>query len=448
MNFFRETLSLALYLAALGHFVLLIAAGQVPYRLHWKTDLAHLTDFNRKLMWTYAGTTLLTIIAFGILTLALHDAFLARDHPAAVAPRRLHRHLLDPAPHHRCRLAPPHRLAQRPRLHPRPHPPRLAFRGPRRHLLARYHLELPQMKIPLLEELKPLDRWPYFWWGSALMAIKYNLDRAIAWLGFQRQWYLWNYIRPHGFASVQAVPPQDQSFYIILLATALPFLAVGIYLTLRRLRSAGLPLALCLLFFLPIINLIFFLTLCVVPSRQTLERASANAGWETWLPRSPGGSALASVFIVGTAGVAMTCLSTEVLKNYGWGLFVGEPFAMGLVSVLIYAWPSRRTFPSCLGVAALTTIFVGLCLLAIALEGFICLVMAAPIGLSLALLGGGVGYVIADIHHSSLRPTQTLFILLAVPFMMGMEGRLRRNVPAFQRHEFRRDQRHARSGLA
>ena len=83
MNF-TQTLSLALWLAGLGHFVLLIASAQVPYRLGWKTDLARLTDFNRKLMWTYAGTTLLTIIAFGVLTLALHDAFLARDR-AAVA---------------------------------------------------------------------------------------------------------------------------------------------------------------------------------------------------------------------------------------------------------------------------------------------------------------------------------------------------------------------------
>ncbi len=83
MNF-PQTLSLALWLAGLGHFVLLFAALQVPYPLGWKPDLARLTDFNRKLMWTYAGTTLLTIIAFGILTLALHDAFLARDR-AAVA---------------------------------------------------------------------------------------------------------------------------------------------------------------------------------------------------------------------------------------------------------------------------------------------------------------------------------------------------------------------------
>ena len=83
MNF-PQILSLALWLAGLGHFVLLIASAQVPARLGWKTDLARLTDFNRKLMWTYAGTTLLTIVAFGILTLVLHDAFLARDR-AAVA---------------------------------------------------------------------------------------------------------------------------------------------------------------------------------------------------------------------------------------------------------------------------------------------------------------------------------------------------------------------------
>lgn len=84
MNFFPNGLGVALWLAGLGHFVLLIAAGQVPHRLDWKRDLEQLTDFNRKLMWVYAGTTLLTIIAFGVLTLALHDAFLARDR-AAVA---------------------------------------------------------------------------------------------------------------------------------------------------------------------------------------------------------------------------------------------------------------------------------------------------------------------------------------------------------------------------
>ncbi len=81
---FQQWLSLALWLAGIGHFCILFASFQVPSRLGWKEDLAQLTSFNRKLMWVYAGTTLITIIAFGILTLYLHHEFLIGDR-AAVA---------------------------------------------------------------------------------------------------------------------------------------------------------------------------------------------------------------------------------------------------------------------------------------------------------------------------------------------------------------------------
>lgn len=78
-----QLFSLALWLAGIGHFCILGASVQVPARLGWKTDLARLTSFNRKLMWTYGGFTVLTIIAFGSLTLALHGEFL-RGNPAAL----------------------------------------------------------------------------------------------------------------------------------------------------------------------------------------------------------------------------------------------------------------------------------------------------------------------------------------------------------------------------
>jgi len=82
MNHFAHWLGFALWLAGIGHFCILFASFQVPGRLGWKKDLAQLTPFNRKLMWVYAGTTLLTIIAFGLLTLFLHHEFLAGDHAA------------------------------------------------------------------------------------------------------------------------------------------------------------------------------------------------------------------------------------------------------------------------------------------------------------------------------------------------------------------------------
>lgn len=79
---FEELLSLALWMAGAGHFCVLIASFQVPHRLHWKEDLAKLTAFNRKLMWVHGGFAVYTIIAFGVMTLALHKEILRGDRSA------------------------------------------------------------------------------------------------------------------------------------------------------------------------------------------------------------------------------------------------------------------------------------------------------------------------------------------------------------------------------
>lgn len=61
----------------------LLASVQVPRRLNWHEELAQLSSFNRKLMWTYGIFTVGTILAFAILTLFLHDS-LMRGERAAV----------------------------------------------------------------------------------------------------------------------------------------------------------------------------------------------------------------------------------------------------------------------------------------------------------------------------------------------------------------------------
>ena len=78
----NDVFSLALWLAGIGHFCVLIASFQVPVRLGWKEDLQKLTSFNRKLMWVHGGFAVLTIIAFGTLTLALHAEMLRGDRAA------------------------------------------------------------------------------------------------------------------------------------------------------------------------------------------------------------------------------------------------------------------------------------------------------------------------------------------------------------------------------
>jgi len=82
-NFVAERyFDLILWLAGAGHFLILAASFQVPQRLRWKQDLAQLMPFNRKLLWVQGGFTVLTIIAFGTLTLLLHAELLRGDRAA------------------------------------------------------------------------------------------------------------------------------------------------------------------------------------------------------------------------------------------------------------------------------------------------------------------------------------------------------------------------------
>ena len=81
-SFAERFFNLDLWFAGVGHFVILIASFQVPSHLRWKQDLAQLMPFNRKLLWVQGGFTVLTIIAFGTLTLALHAELLRGDRAA------------------------------------------------------------------------------------------------------------------------------------------------------------------------------------------------------------------------------------------------------------------------------------------------------------------------------------------------------------------------------
>jgi hypothetical protein len=73
---------IALWLAGAAHFLILLASFQVPARLDWKQDLVKLKAFNRKLLWVQSSFTVLTIVAFGTLTLILHRELLRGDRAA------------------------------------------------------------------------------------------------------------------------------------------------------------------------------------------------------------------------------------------------------------------------------------------------------------------------------------------------------------------------------
>jgi len=304
-------------------------------------------------------------------------------------------------------------------------------------------------------------RLPYFLTGIVLLAVKHVLDWLTATQVFHRDWQPFSYfVLPGKTVGVLLLPEQDRMFYGTLLVLALPFILIGILLTVQRLRDAGLPIPLVLFFFVPLVNIVLFLLLSVLPGkphfapelpegvdeRSPTSTASAPfRGAVTAYRRSEswrrlreahrrithdtvvGSAALALAVVVPTT-LALVILSTIVLQNYAWGLFVGTPFCMGLAAVVLFGLARPQGFGACMLVCFLATSLAGMGMLVFALEGAICLIMAAPIGYFLAFLGGLVGYAIQirpwSLEHNPfvlLVVTVTLPVLMAAEWAVGEE---------------------------
>jgi hypothetical protein len=66
MNQYLPTL---IFAAGLGQLSVLVASALVPLRLNWKEELASLKRLHRQMYWTYGGYVVLSIVAFGLISL-------------------------------------------------------------------------------------------------------------------------------------------------------------------------------------------------------------------------------------------------------------------------------------------------------------------------------------------------------------------------------------------
>lgn len=298
------------------------------------------------------------------------------------------------------------------------------------------------MKIGRLSSFDgKVDRKTYAIVGIIGIAIKQNLDRVVGIYFFHYEESFFNYWRPLGKAArLNHLTNTEAKFLLVLLLLAIPFIWVGVAMTIRRLRDAGRPLWLVSLFFIPFINLVFFIVLCVLPSKD-MPRRNEAAPWPSVrsldgiIPRGRAGSALLSIFLTTIIGLLFVFIGTKFIGTYGWGLFVALPFCLGMFSVLLYSYHERRSFLACMGVSVLPIVILGGVLIAIAIEGLICVLMAAPLGLGLAMLGGTLGYSIQTYHWGlNQKPAVLSIAVLAVPLLFGMEHATALEAPVFAVH--------------
>jgi hypothetical protein len=308
---------------------------------------------------------------------------------------------------------------------------------------------------------RTIDRVPYLLTGVLFFLVKFAIDWTIATQGFGRSWSLLNYlIWPNDrVVRVFELGDSERAFSLTMLLVSLPFIWTGTILSLHRLRAAGLPLGLILLFFVPLVNLLLFLILVLLPTREAVladtfvddasglddlpakDDSSQQTGITTDLPRpvrrpfeplrrmhrrivleSYWRSGLVALAITVPLTVLGVVLGAQVFQSYGFSLFVGAPFAVGMISVLLFGFSRPQPFGASLAVAMATAGVAGLTVLMVALEGLICLIMAAPIALVLVFLGAAVGYAIQSrpwLNDQAM--SLTLATLIVLPSLMAAE---------------------------
>jgi len=274
----------------------------------------------------------------------------------------------------------------------------------------------------------------YFTIGCLLTLSKLTLDRLVASMVFGRPWSPLSYAITGEIGGLFSLDRNDQIFYATMLALALPFLVVGVVLTVRRLRDAGWPIWLVAFFFVPMpINLVFFIVLCLVPSRANAVHGglgdiidgpdAVNSKSMHTRPRIAYKRAAAAILIPLPVAAAVVYFGTHILNDYGWSLFVGVPFVLPMLSVVIYGSGREVTLAECLLLGVLWILAALVLMVATAFEGLICILMMLPLAAPVVMLGATVGYFIV-----SLGPRRTgdlgkvaLVLFALLPTMVGAE---------------------------
>lgn len=94
--------------------------------------------------------------------------------------------------------------------------------------------------LDLLSFKATIGRLPYASIGVGAFLLKFALDHLIVEVVFDREWSLLNYwVSPFGPVAPGPTLGTDRGIVTALLALALPFIWLGVVLTIRRLRSIG-----------------------------------------------------------------------------------------------------------------------------------------------------------------------------------------------------------------
>ena len=156
----------------------------------------------------------------------------------------------------------------------------------------------------------------------------------------------------------------------------------------------------------------------------------AFAAWvarKAWHNASEGSPMCSSALWAAGGGAALGLLMVYVAMaeaTYGWWMFVIVPVMVGFISVLALGHDRAINWGDAIIVSMTSIVLVGGLLFAFAVEGAICLIMAFPLAIPLALIGAAMGY---GMQQKLAEHAPMLFVVLAgvMPFGGSVEHALK-----------------------
>lgn len=281
------------------------------------------------------------------------------------------------------------------------------------------------MKRSSLFRLRHVTGWQYLLFGLLLVALKFGVDALILRFGFGMTWTPTMYFFPLGISNVAEQSGSNLHLYLALMFVAAPFLLLGLWWTVCRIQTLQFPMWTAFLTVVPYVNVIFFLVLSAIPTHARAPEGSFKPrGKPPKLPpvgeRRLFRSAALAVCLTALAGLALTFTGVHLSGVYGVALFAGLPICLGGFAAIIYGQTGGATLGQCIGVALFSMLVLGGLAILVALEGAICIVMAAPIWALFAACGGMIGYLVLGYAYRASARTIVLLLVLS-PVFMGME---------------------------
>lgn len=128
-------------------------------------------------------------------------------------------------------------------------------------------------------------------------------------------------------------------------------------------------------------------------------------------------------------GFGLAAFCVQNLQFYGWSLFLGVPVVVGFLSAFCLSFRREVSESAAFGAATVSVLLLGGVIIAFAMDGVICLLMALPLALCFAIVAAALGRVAGRACGRGARSALPLLVVFLFPAFVAFDYTSRATPP-------------------